>query len=162
MTIITAPLHRKRVMDICAEIVRRGLHISWKCEGRVDNLDVGMLQAMKRAGCRMIAFGVESGNPDSLALLRKDIKVEETIETFRLMKEVGVYSLAYMILGVSRGDVGRCLALHSICPDIGADYVQFSSLSAMPGTSLSMQFDSSASVTNFWMRMYSENIDLSG
>ena len=33
--------------------------------------------------------------------------------------------------------------------EIGADYVQFSSLSSMPGTSLSMQFDSSASVTNF-------------
>ena len=142
-------LHRKRVMDICVEIVRRGLNIAWKCEGRVDNLDAEMLQAMKSAGCRMIAFGVESGNPESLALLRKDIKVEETIETFRLMKEIGVYSLAYMILGVpgeTLDDVWRSIRF---VRDIGADYVQFSSLSAMPGTSLSMQFDSSASVTNF-------------
>ena len=46
-------LHRKRVMDICAEIERRKLTIAWKCEGRVDNLDLEMLQAMKRAGCRM-------------------------------------------------------------------------------------------------------------
>ena len=142
-------LHRKRVMDICAEIERRKLTIAWKCEGRVDNLDVEMLQAMKRAGCRMIAFGVESGNPDSLALLRKDIKVEETVETFKLMKEIGVYSLAYMILGVpgeTLEDVWRSIRF---AREIGADYVQFSSLSAMPGTSLSMQFDSSASVTNF-------------
>ena len=97
----------------------------------------------------MIAFGVESGNPDSLALLRKDIKVEETVETFRLMKEVGVYSLAYMILGVpgeTLEDVWRSIRF---VREIGADYVQFSSLSAMPGTSLSMQFDASASVTNF-------------
>ena len=97
----------------------------------------------------MIAFGVESGNADSLALLRKDIKVEETVETFKLMKEVGVYSLAYMILGIpgeTLEDVWRSIRF---AREIGADYVQFSSLSSMPGTSLSMQFDSSASVTNF-------------
>ena len=142
-------LHRKRIMDICAEIERRGLKIAWKCEGRVDNLDAEMLTAMKRAGCKMIAFGVESGNPESLALLRKDIKVEETIATFRLMKEIGVYSLAYMILGVPGEDLDDVWASIRFAREIGADYVQFSSLSAMPGTSLSMQFESSASVTNF-------------
>ena len=142
-------LHRKRIMDICAEIERRGLTIAWKCEGRVDNLDPEMLTAMKRAGCKMIAFGVESGNPESLALLRKDIKVEETIATFRLMKKLGVYSLAYMILGVPGEDLDDVWSSIRFAREIGADYVQFSSLSAMPGTSLSLQFDSSASVTNF-------------
>jgi anaerobic magnesium-protoporphyrin IX monomethyl ester cyclase len=142
-------LHRKRVMDICEEIVRRGLKMSWKCEGRVDNLDDALLQAMKNAGCTMIAFGVESGNADSLALLRKDIDIEQTEQTFRLMQAVGVKSLAYMILGVPGETLEDVWTSIRFAKDIGADYVQFSSLSAMPGTPLSMQFDSGASVRNF-------------
>lgn len=142
-------LHRKRVLDICREIENRGLRLAWKCEGRVDNLDEEMLLAMKRAGCRMIAFGVESGNPDSLALLRKDIRVEQTVQTFQLMRRIGVYSLAYMILGVPGETLDDVWTSIRFVREIGADYVQFSSLSAMPGTSLSMQFDASASVRNF-------------
>ena len=123
--------------------------MSWKCEGRVDNLDEDMLQAMKRSGCTMIAFGVESGNADSLALLRKDINIEQTERTFQLMQSVGVKSLAYMILGVPGETLDDVWASIHFAKDIGADYVQFSSLSAMPGTPLSMQFDSGASVRNF-------------
>ncbi len=141
-------LHRKRVMDICAEIERRQVTVAWKCEGRVDNLDVELLTAMKNAGCKMIAFGVESGNPDSLALLRKDIDVEQTRRTFTLMKEVGVLSLAYMILGVPGESVEDVWRSIDFAKEIGADYVQFSSLTAMPGTPLSMQFESTSSVRN--------------
>ena len=37
-------LHRQRVIDICQEIIRRGLLVHWKCEGRVDSVDLSMLQ----------------------------------------------------------------------------------------------------------------------
>jgi len=142
-------LHRKRVLDICVEIERRKLNVAWKCEGRVDNLDIEMLQAMKKAGCQMIAFGVESGNPDSLALLRKDINIEQTKRTFALMRQVGVKSLAYMILGVPGETLEDVWTSIRFAKEIGADYVQFSSLSAMPGTPLSMQYDSGVSVRNW-------------
>lgn len=55
-------LSRSRVVAICEEILRRNLHIEWKCEGRVDSVDLELLQLMRRAGCRVIAYGVESGN----------------------------------------------------------------------------------------------------
>ena len=108
---------------------------------------------MKRAGCRMIAFGVESGNAESLALLRKDIKVEETVETLIDEGSWCLFSCLYDFgcSGETLEDVWRSIRF---AREIGADYVQFSLLSAMPGTSLSMQFDSSASVTNFWMQMF--------
>ena len=65
-------LHRARVVErICNEILRRGLQISWKCEGRVDGVDLELLTLMKKAGCITVAYGVESGNPDSLALFEK-------------------------------------------------------------------------------------------
>ena len=63
-------LNRGRVMAICEEILARGLVIDWKCEGRVDAVDKELLELMKRAGCKVIAFGVESANRETLALLQ--------------------------------------------------------------------------------------------
>lgn len=142
-------LHRKRVVDICQEIIRRQLPIVWKCEGRVDSVDLELLQIMKKAGCQMIAFGVESGNPDTLELLRKDITVEQTRHAFALMQEVGIASLAYIILGAPGEDAEKVWQTIRFCREIEADYVQFSSLSAMPGTSISEMFVAeNVSVTN--------------
>ena len=51
---------QRRVIEICDEIVRRGLKVQWRCETRVDYLTDDTLRAMARAGCSGINFGVES------------------------------------------------------------------------------------------------------
>lgn len=129
-------LNRGRVMAICEEILARDLDIDWKCEGRVDAVDKELLELMKKAGCKVIAFGVESANRETLALLRKDILVEQSIQAFALMREVGIRSLAYMILGAPGEQSQDVLRSIRFCDEIGADYAQFSSLTLMPGTPL--------------------------
>ena len=132
-------LRRGRVVEICEEILRRGLDIEWKCEGRVDGVDVALLRLMRRAGCRVVAYGVESGNPETLALLRKDITVEQSVDAFAATREAGLRSLAYMILGAPGEDARAVQRSVRFCRELGADYVQFSSLTAMPGTPLFAQ-----------------------
>jgi len=129
-------LHRRRVHGICEEILRRGLDVEWKCEARVDGVTEEMLQLMRRAGCRVVAFGVESGNPETLKLLRKDVTVDKVQRAFALTREAGLRSLAYIILGApgeGSEDVRRTL---DFVRAIDADYVQFSTLTAFPGTPL--------------------------
>ena len=132
-------LKRSRVEAICEEILRRNLQVDWKCEGRVDSVDVELLRLMRRAGCRCIAYGVESGHAPTLELLRKDIQLEQVHSAFQATQEAGLRSLAYMILGSpgeTAQDVQRSV---DFCRQIGADYVQFSTLTAMPGTPLFSQ-----------------------
>ncbi len=129
-------LDRKRVRLICEEILRRDLDIEWKCEGRVDGVDLALLTLMRRAGCRTIAYGVESANRQTLEMLRKDITIEQTIRAFSDTRSAGLRALAYIILGSpgeSRADVKRTIRF---VKEIDADYVQFSSLTALPGTPL--------------------------
>ena len=142
-------LHRQRVMDICHELIRRKVDVEWKCEGRVDAVDRELLTLMRKAGCRVVAYGVESGNAESLELLRKDISVEQSVQAFALTKEAGLRSLAYMILGVPGEDRQTVQKSIDFTHQIGADYVQFSSLTIMPGTPLyAMGHASSASIKN--------------
>jgi anaerobic magnesium-protoporphyrin IX monomethyl ester cyclase len=129
-------LNRARVLAICDEIEAQGVDVHWKCEGRVDGVDLALLQRMRRAGCRVIAYGVESGNRETLALLRKDVQLEEVIQAFSATREAGLRSLAYLILGApgeSTKDVERSIRF---VRELGADYVQFSALTALPGTPL--------------------------
>ncbi len=129
-------LHRRRVREICEEILRRGLDIEWKCEGRVDGVDAELLLLMRRAGCRVVAYGVESGNPETLALLRKDVSVDQAASAFAATRQAGLRSLAYIILGAPGEGSEEVRNTLRFVDEIGADYVQFSSLVALPGTPL--------------------------
>ena len=129
-------LKRDRVEAICHAILEAGLDVHWKCEGRVDGVDAALLKLMHRAGCRVIAYGVESGNRETLALLRKDVEVEQVVQAFSATREAKLRSLAYLILGApgeNSEDVRRSIRF---VREIGADYVQFSALTALPGTPL--------------------------
>ncbi len=135
-------LHRRRVLAICEAILARDLDLEWKCEARVDGVEPEMLGQMRRAGARVVAYGVESANPSTLKLLRKDVTIEKVRRAFALTREAGLRSMAYIILGApgeTPADVRRTL---DFVQEIGADYVQFSTLTAFPGTPL---FEANAS-----------------
>ena len=129
-------LKRDRVVGICEEILRRGLEVEWKCEGRVDGVDGPLLRLMRRAGCRTVAYGVESGNAATLALLRKDVAVDQAREAFGATRAAGLRSLAYVILGAPGEGQEEVRNTVRFVRDIGSDYVQFSTLTAFPGTPL--------------------------
>jgi radical SAM superfamily enzyme YgiQ (UPF0313 family) len=134
-------LRRERVVKICERILSTGLSIEWKCEGRVDGVDLPLLRLMRRAGCRTVAFGVESGNQATLDLLRKDVRVDQAPAAFAACRAAGLRTLAYMILGApgeGPTEVDRSI---QFCRELGADYVQFSSLVALPGTPLFLAHD---------------------
>jgi anaerobic magnesium-protoporphyrin IX monomethyl ester cyclase len=140
-------LRRSRVQGICEEILRRGLDVEWKCEGRVDGVDLPLLKLMRRAGCRTIAYGVESGNAETLRLLRKDVTVDQAPAAFEATRRAGIRSLAYIILGAPGEDRAAVQRTIRFCHEIGADYVQFSTLTAFPGTPL-FSADAAADVRN--------------
>ena len=129
-------LRRSRVEAICHEILRRKLSIEWKCEGRADSVDLPMLQLMRRAGCRAVAYGVESGDAQTLKFLRKDITIEQIENAFCATRKAGIRSIAYVILGSPGETVQTGHNTVAFCQKIRADYVQFSTLSPLPGTPL--------------------------
>lgn len=67
----TITLVREHILDICQEIINRGLDIVWYARARVDTVDEEMLKTMKKAGCRIISFGVESGSKNILKNIKK-------------------------------------------------------------------------------------------
>lgn len=78
---------------------RRRHHVSWQCSSRVDTVDIHKLKAMKKAGCRQIFFGIESGSQKILDYYHKDITVEQIVEAFELCRKTGIRACASVMLG---------------------------------------------------------------
>ena len=47
---------RKRVVEICEEIIARGLKLVWSCNTRAD-LPYPVMEVMRQAGCRLLVVG---------------------------------------------------------------------------------------------------------
>ena len=85
-----------RVEGIAREIISRGLRIDWSCNMRVAPVSTDMLALMKRSGCDWIFYGVE--DQDFLVETRKNTSREATIEAFRLTREAGISTVAFLML----------------------------------------------------------------
>lgn len=129
-------LDKERVIRICEGILGRGFKFDWKCEGRVDRIDSEMLGWMKKAGCSMIAYGVESGNQAGLDYLKKNTKVETIRKAFSLTHQSGIGTMAYFILGIPVETFEDEIRTINFAKEIDPDYAQFSVLSPFPGTEL--------------------------
>jgi len=89
--------------DRCQELCR-GLEkindIVWKCNARIDNMDSKKLNIMHKSGCSLVAYGVESGNNNTLNKVVKGLTTEKIRSTIKATKKFGIKVAAYMILGL--------------------------------------------------------------
>jgi radical SAM superfamily enzyme YgiQ (UPF0313 family) len=99
-------------------------------------MDGEMLVWMKKAGCSIIAYGVESGSQSSLDYLKKGITLPQIKEAFRLTRQAGIKPMAYFILGVPLETFGQSLQTIKFAKELRPDYAQFSVLSPYKGTKL--------------------------
>ncbi|MDD3579715.1 MAG: radical SAM protein [Desulfobacca sp.] len=129
-------LNNDRVKAVCEGILQRGYQLDWKCESRVNLVDLETLKLMKRAGCSLVAYGVESGNQHGLDYLNKKITVEQIRRAFALTHQVGLETMAYFILGLPVESYADELRTIEFAKEIDPTYVQFSTLSPYYGTRL--------------------------
>ena len=92
-------IQRKRVIEVCKEIVRRGLFFEWVCESRVDTMDFEMLRWLRKAGCVKIYYGLESGSPRVLVSMKKGVTPEKVREGAKLNRQIGMYFKFFILYG---------------------------------------------------------------
>ncbi len=95
----TFTLRKKLVLDVCAEITRRQLPITWAAISRVDTVDAEVLEAMRRAGCIQISYGVESADEKIRRFLNKKTDADQIRRAFKLTASYGIMTRAYFIYG---------------------------------------------------------------
>ena len=128
--------NKNRTLELCDEIIKNNLKIIWSCETRVNLVDKELLEKMKKAGCYIISYGVESGDQNILNNLKKDITIEQAKNAFKLTKEAGILTVAYFMIG-SPGDTNETIEKTvDFAKELDADFAQFSICTPFPGSEL--------------------------
>ncbi len=125
---------RPRALAICRGIVERKLNFVWSCDTRADALDDELLVAMRRAGCRLLSLGVESGSPEILANIKKRITPQRVIDVTRMAKRYGFQVRFYMMWGNRGETVGTIRQSLELIEAARPNQVLFTLLSIYPGT----------------------------
>lgn len=92
--------NKRWVIQLCKAIQQEKMDINWACNSRVDTIDEEMLCEMKAAGCWLVSFGVESGDPDMLDKMKKLVDFEKIEPAIKLCRKVGVKSSVYFLIGL--------------------------------------------------------------
>ncbi len=133
-------IQKQRVIDICDEINRRKLDVIWAARTRVDCVNEETLQAMARAGCTRIYYGVESGNRQVLRTLLKASNLEKCKETISATKKAGIDTFGYFMVGNPGEDKATVRQTVRFALELDLDYAQFSKTTPMPGTEMYRMF----------------------
>lgn len=135
----TFSVSMKRVMEICDEVLKRGVKMRWDIRTRVNVVNEELIKKMAMAGCDRIHFGVESGNPRVVRIMNKGTSIEQVEKAFDLCKRYKIKTLAYFMMGnptETLEDVKDTLALSK---RIKPDFMQMTILSPFPATQYYLQ-----------------------
>jgi anaerobic magnesium-protoporphyrin IX monomethyl ester cyclase len=72
----TFTLNKRRVLELCDELSRRNLNISFEVFSRADTLDTEMMTALAEAGCCRVFFGIDGGDDEVLKRVSKGLTIE--------------------------------------------------------------------------------------
>lgn len=129
---------KSHVLALCRELEK--LDIIWSAQGRMDQLDEEMLLAMKRAGCMMLYFGVESGSDRILQRINKRQTTARAIEVFELCKKHGILRSANIMCN-HPGETEEDIALtKKLLETIKPDELFTNVMTPYPGTAVFEKF----------------------
>lgn len=129
-------LDRARLIEVCDEIINRGLQIDWECLSRVDTFDQEIAAKMKNAGCIRVFFGIESGNDSILKIMKKQITTQQAALATKTCKESGIKAGAFFILGYPGENHHTILDTVRLASSLPLDYLSFTLPYPIPGTPL--------------------------
>ena len=128
-----------RAKDICRALIAEGLtKVPWiTIHGiRADHTDLELFQLMKRSGCRLVGFGVESGNQRVLDGLKKHQTIADVRTAFRLARQADLQTMGFFMFGLPGENEAAMDDTIRLALELDPDMANFMITSPFPGTEL--------------------------
>lgn len=135
-------IDKKRIQEICKEITKRRLNITWKIVAgtKAETLDKNTIEEMARAGCKYISISPESGSERILKLMGKPFDHEHQISLVKHLNTLGIKTQACFVIGFpgeSPQDLKLTKAYIHKLAIAGVDEIALFIAAPMPGSDIS-------------------------
>lgn len=127
-------LDMKRTERMMRGMIELGLNMEWVCCTRANNVTLELLRLMKQAGCKEIAFGIESGSDAVLADTTKGVSKDQIRQAARWCHEVGILFYGLAIIGLPGEDERSVQDSIDFINEIEPFYTQFGFCTPFPNT----------------------------
>jgi radical SAM superfamily enzyme YgiQ (UPF0313 family) len=124
-----------QLLDLLIENQDRiGMH--WTANSRVNLADIEIYHKMKKAGCKEIYFGIESGNNKILSSSGKGINTALAAKAVKIAREAGLKVGTFFIFGHPNENIFTAIDTIRFAASIGADAATFGRMVPYPGTEI--------------------------
>ncbi len=129
----TFTINKKRVIEFVNEYQRRDLNIVWACNARAT-LDYETMKEMKRANCRMLIVGYESGSDTMLKKMKKGTTTKNIKEFAKYAKKANLLVHGDFVIGLPGENKKTIEETKKMIKEIKPEILQVSVASPFPGT----------------------------
>ena len=140
-------VNRDQVIELCKLMIEENIQLKWTCNSRVDFVDEEMLTLMGKAGCRLISWGIESGNEQILKHARKGAYPDKAERALRWAKKAGIMNWGYFIIGLPGETEETIKETIAFAKKLPLDIALFHVAAPYPGTPFFFEV-----VENSWFR----------
>ena len=121
--------------------VKNKFDFPYSCEGRVDAIDLQLIEKLYLTNCKSIFFGIETGSDRIQKISNKNIKIDKTIkEKVKLITDKGIQNQINFIVGFPEEnleDVLKTIELAGELSEINYNvFVNYSIMSPEPGSKI--------------------------
>ncbi len=130
-------LNEARVIEFCDKLTDNNIDIPWMVSGiRADRISDKSVEAMKNAGCEMLAMGIETIDPEVFENIKKGEELEDIINAIEICKNHKLEVGYYMILGLPGDNYERSIKYARKLQAMKPDYVMYNQAVPFRGTDL--------------------------
>jgi len=132
------PLHDAHAVEFSREILRRGLHqrLVWLSELRPDSINPGALGWMRRAGCRRLVMGIETGVKSLALAMNRRLDPERTRDFVRACRQAGITTVGLFMIGMPGETPEQTEETIRYACSLELDFAKFAITVPFPGSRL--------------------------
>ena len=108
----------------------------WWAHTRISLADEALLEHMARAGCDHVGFGIESGNPEILSRISKDVDLDKARRLVEAAKRAGMATEGFYIIGLPHETRATAWDTIRYAASLNTRHVSFGVMVPYPGTEI--------------------------
>ena len=132
-------LNKRFIFEFCEEY-RTQIRLPFDINARVETITREVCQELRKAGCRRVSMGIESGNPYIRnKVLNRRMSNEQIINAFSIARQAGLKTKSFNMVGVPYETPERFQDTVKLNAEIKPDSVILNVFDPYPGTKLEVE-----------------------
>ncbi|MBR9678272.1 MAG: radical SAM protein [Nanoarchaeota archaeon] len=144
-------LNERWVKNLCSAMLREKLDLNWECNSRAEGISEDTARLMKKAGCKRIFLGIESGSPRVLITYQKGYDLKRVKKQISILREAGLTVFGWFMVNPFVETYGDFFKSVEFAKTSGIDFLIVSQFSYNIGTFLKKPLKKKCSLSAHYM-----------